>query len=155
MSLSSKPHGREVGSCSSQARFYECGVPRDAGARATITLRSQAQPPAVRRISGADRAIGGTSLDRTTFGWKDSTSRGRLYQKHFGERLHERVAAALKPCIVKFETVEENGNRLVAPALSYCWHKIHNQKLSCGINAPYDGGGMAIPNTAIRRVEFP
>jgi len=77
------------------------------------------------------------------------------YQKEFGERIHERIAAALKPCIVKFETAEEDGNRLVTPLLSYCWHKVHNEKLSFGINAGYNGGGIAIPNAAIRRVEFP
>jgi hypothetical protein len=77
------------------------------------------------------------------------------YQKEFGERIHERIATALKPCIVKFETAEEDGNRLVTPVLSYCWHKVHNQKLGSGTHHDYNAGGIAIPNAAIRRVEFP
>lgn len=77
------------------------------------------------------------------------------YEKEFGERIHERVGAVLKPCIVKFETAEEDGNHLATPTLSYCWHKVHDQKLSFATNICYDGGGIAIPNTAIRRVEFP
>lgn len=77
------------------------------------------------------------------------------YQKKFGERLHEEVSAALRPCIVKFEVSEEGRKDLIEPALNYCWHKEHGEDLSFGTNTCYDGSGKLIPRSAIRKIEFP
>ena len=77
------------------------------------------------------------------------------YQTKFGGRIHEEVSAALRPCIVKFEVAEEEGENLIKPVLNYCWHKEHGQELGLGTNTCYDGNGKLIPRSAIREIEFP
>lgn len=76
------------------------------------------------------------------------------YERKYGENIHKEISSALRKCIVKFEVAEQDGARLAAPALFYCWCKIHHQELSLSANTCYDANGVAIPHSAIRKVEF-
>jgi len=76
------------------------------------------------------------------------------YEKVFGEHIHEEVSTGLKPCIVKFEVAEEDGNQLITPVLFYCWYEVHNQELSLAANTCYVSEGITIPKGAIRKIEF-
>lgn len=76
------------------------------------------------------------------------------YERRYGESIQEEISSALRKCIVKFEVPERDGAWLAAPALLYCWCKVHNEKLSTDANTCYDAKGAMIPHSAIRGIEF-
>jgi hypothetical protein len=76
------------------------------------------------------------------------------YERQFGERIHEEIAAGLRKCIVKFETPIDAECDLIAPGLLYCWKTIHGQPPSLDSNTCFDGCGVPVPYGMIRNIEF-
>jgi len=76
------------------------------------------------------------------------------YEKQFNVSISEEIAAGLRKCIVKFEVTAERGEEHAAEVLSYCWCKYHNQDLHHDANMCHDNGGIPIPYSAIRKIEF-
>jgi hypothetical protein len=77
------------------------------------------------------------------------------YEQKYGGRIHEEISAALRPCIVTFEVVENHTSNLIAPVLLYCRCKARDEDMWLDANACYDGKGEVILATAIRKIEFP
>jgi hypothetical protein len=80
------------------------------------------------------------------------------YERHTGERIVDRVANALKPCIVKFQDSEREGSGddsdVMRVVLYYCWSKCRNEELCYLANTCFDARGRVIPRSAIHKIEF-
>jgi len=76
------------------------------------------------------------------------------YREAYGCCIYSTIVAALKKCIVKFESSKCISEHLIAPALLYCWCKANAADFHPFANTCFDSGGKAIPKGRIIRVEF-
>jgi hypothetical protein len=76
------------------------------------------------------------------------------YKDTFGRDISEEILAALKKCIVKFESAKDVGDFLIGAALVYCWCKANSVELDRSVIVDFDGEGVAIPRQDIKNIEF-